>query len=216
MITVVLADDHQIVRQGIRALLEKQPDFKVIGEAEDGLGAVHLVEELKPRVLILDLMMPGINGIEVTQRVKKISPLTGVVILSMYENIAYVAESLKNGADGYVLKGSSGNDLVQAVTEVIAGHRHLSAPLTEDDVAAYVEMSETSRLDPYDTLTAREREVLHMAAEGLSSAEIADRLSISPRTVEIHRANMMRKLRFHRQTELVHYAIQRGILPLDK
>lgn len=215
MITIVLADDHQIVRQGIRALLEKQPNFLIVAEAEDGLGAFRLVEELKPHVLILDLMMPGINGIEVTQRVKKISPHTRVVILSMYGNVAYVAESLRSGADGYVLKGSSGNDLVQAVTEVTAGHRYLSAPLTEHDLETYIEMSKNTKLDTYDTLTTREREVLHMAAEGLSNAEIADRLSISPRTVEIHRANMMHKLGLNNQTELVRYAIQRGILPLD-
>jgi two-component system response regulator NreC len=215
VITIVLADDHQIVRQGIRALLEKQPHFRIVAEAEDGLKAVRLVEELKPHVLILDLMMPGINGIEVTERVKKISPHTRVVILSMHSNVAYVAESLKNGADGYVLKGSSGNDLVQAVNEVTAGHRYLSAPLTERDLETYIEMSKTSKLDIYDALTTREREVLHMAAEGLSSAEIADRLSISPRTVEVHRANMMHKLGLNNQTELVRYAIQRGILPLD-
>jgi DNA-binding NarL/FixJ family response regulator len=133
----------------------------------------------------------------------------------MYGNLAYVAESLKYGANGYVLKGSSGNALVQAVTEVAAGHRYLSAPLTEYDLDTYIQMTKTTKFDAYDTLTMREREVLHMAAEGLSNPEIGERLSISPRTVEIHRANMMRKLSLSNQTELVRYAIQRGIISLD-
>ena len=215
MITIVLADDHQIVRQGIRALLEKQSDFKVIGEAEDGLRAVNLVRSLNPYLVVLDLMMPGINGMEVTRQIKDISPQTRIIILSMYSNEAYVLEALRNGADGYVLKGSSSDDLVRAMREVAAGRRYLSPPLSEEALEAYTQITKSTALDPYNTLTTREREVLHMAAEGLSNAEIADRLSISPRTVEIHRANMMRKLRLHKQIELVRYAIQRGILPLD-
>lgn len=215
MITILLADDHQIVRQGIRALLENQPDFRIIGDAEDGLEAVQLVKSLNPNILILDLMMPGINGIEVTRQAKKISPQTHIIILSMYSNEAYVFEALRNGADGYVLKGSSGNDLVRAVREVVAGRRYLSPPLSEHDIVSYIETTKSSTLDAYDTLTTREREVLQMAARGLSNAEIAERLSISPRTVEIHRANMMHKLGLNNQTGLVRYAIQRGIVPLE-
>jgi len=215
VITIVLADDHQIVRQGIRALLEKQPDFKVVGEAEDGLQAVHLVQSLKPHMLVLDLMMPGINGMEVTRQLKDISPQTRIIILSMYGNEAYVLEALRSGAAGYVLKGSSSDDLLHAAHEVMAGRRYLSPPLSDEALEAYIQTTKSTAIDLYDTLTTREREVLHMAAEGLSSAEIADRLSISPRTVEIHRANMMRKLGLRNQTELVRYALQRGILPLD-
>ncbi len=214
MIRIVLADDHEIVRQGIKAVLGKEPGFCVVGEAKDGVEAVNLVQNLKPDVLILDLMMPMINGMEVTRQVKKKSPRSRVIILSMYSNEAYVLECLKNGAEGYVLKGSASNDLIEAVRQVTSGRRFLSPPLSEEALDIYTEMSKGSAVDPYDTLTSRERETLHMAAEGLSSVEIAERLSISPRTVEVHRANMMRKLGINSQTELVRYAIQRGILPL--
>lgn len=214
MIRIVLADDHEIVRQGIKAVLGKEPGFRVVGEAKDGVEAVNLVQNLKPDVLILDLMMPGINGMEVTRQVKKKSPRSRVIILSMYSNEAYVLECLKSGAEGYVLKGSASNDLIEAVRQVTKGRRFLSPPLSEEALDIYTEMSKGSAIDPYDTLTSRERETLQMAAEGLSSVEIAERLSISPRTVEVHRANMMRKLGINSQTELVRYAIQRGILPL--
>jgi two-component system response regulator NreC len=215
MTTIILADDHQVVRQGVRALLENQPDIRVIAEAGDGLEAVRLVEELKPNVLILDLMMPGISGMEVTRNVRKASPNTRIIIFTMYSDLAYVAESLKYGANAYILKGSPGNDLLQAVKEVVAGRRYLSGQLTEYDLDAYFRMTEKTRFDAYDTLTMREREVLKMAAEGLGSHEIAERLSISPRTVEVHRANMMRKLSLSNQTELVRYALQRGITSLE-
>lgn len=213
MITIVLADDHNIVRQGIRALLEHEPDFHIIGEAADGLQTLHLVKTLNPQVLILDLMMPGINGIEVTGQVKKDSPKTHIIILSMYRDEAYVLEALRNGASGYVLKGSTGKNLVKAVREVIAGKRYLSHPLSESLVNDYVEKTKTTEIDLYETLTIREKEVLRLAAEGFSNIEIAKQLSISPRTAEKHRANMMQKLGLHSEAGLVRYAIQRKILP---
>jgi two-component system response regulator NreC len=215
-ITIILADDHEVVRLGIRTLLENEPDFQIVGEASDGLKTVDIVKHLNPDVLILDLMMPGINGIEVTQQVKKISPKTHVIILSMYSNEAYVLETLRKGAEGYVLKDSTGNDLVKAVREVTAGRRYLSPPLSERAIDIYIETTKTSTLDPYETLTSREREVLHMVAQGYSNVEVADYLSISPRTVEIHRANMMHKLGLHNQASLIRYALQRGILPLEE
>jgi two-component system response regulator NreC len=215
-ITIVLADNHEVVRLGIRTLLENEPDFQIVGEASDGLKTVDIVKHLNPDVLILDLMMPGINGIEVTQQVKKISPKTHVIILSMYSNEAYVLETLRKGAEGYVLKDSTGNDLVKAVREVTAGRRYLSPPLSERAIDIYIETTKTSTLDPYETLTSREREVLHMVAQGYSNVEVADYLSISPRTVEIHRANMMHKLGLHNQASLIRYALQRGILPLEE
>jgi DNA-binding NarL/FixJ family response regulator len=215
MITIVLADDHNIVRQGIRALLENEPDFRIIGEAVDGLQTLDLVKRTNPDVLILDLMMPGINGIEVTHQVKKHSSQTHVIILSMYSNEAYVVETLRKGASGYVLKGSTSNELVQAVREVTAGRCYLSPPLSESAIENYIQKTKTTALDPYNTLTDRESEVLHLTAQGCSSTEIAARLSISSRTVETHRANLMQKLRVSNKSELIYYAIRRGILPLE-
>ena len=215
MMTIVLADDHHVVRQGLRALLEAEPDFRIIGEAGDGLEAVELVENLQPDVLVLDVMMPGLNGLEVTRKVSRDSPQTRVVILSMYDNEGYVVEALRNGAAGYVLKESTAANLVQAVREVAAGRRYLSSPLSERSIAAYIEKAKGAPLDLYDTLTTREREVLHLASEGHSSREIAERLYISPRTVEVHRANMMRKLGLSTQIDLIRYALQRGILPME-
>lgn len=215
MTTIVLADDHQVVRKGIRALLEMEQDFQVVGEAGDGLEAVHLTLRLRPDVLVLDLMMPGLNGIDVTRQVTKQAPQTRVVVLSMYAAEDYVLEALRNGASGYVLKDASISELVQAIRSVVMGRRYLSPPLAERAIDAYVRQTQESTLDPYETLTDREREVLHLAAEGLTSAEIAERLSLSPRTVENHRSNMMRKLGLRTQTDLVRYAIRRGIITLE-
>lgn len=213
--TIVLADDHHVVRQGLRALLEAEADFSVVGEAADGLEVVGLVEHLKPNVLVLDLMMPSLNGLEVTRQVCQRSPKTRVVILSMYANEAYVLEALRNGAAAYVLKEASSSDLVQAVREVAAGRRYLSPPLSERAIEAYVQKAKAAPLDRYETLTTCEREVLQLAAQGYSNPEIATRLGISPRTAETHRANLMRKLGLQTQTDLVRYALRRGIIPME-
>lgn len=210
---IVLADDHHVVREGLRALLEAEPDLTVAGEAADGLTTVHLVERVKPDVLVVDVMMPALNGLEVTRQVVRRSPDTRVIVLSMYSDESYVMEALKNGAAGYVLKSSTRSDLVQAIREVMAGERYLSAPLSARAVEAYVERAKGTEVGAYDTLTSREREVLQLAAEGHTSAEIAARLSISSRTVETHRSAVMRKLGLRRQTDLVRYALRRGILP---
>lgn len=215
MPTIVLADDHHIVRQGLRALLESEPNFRLVGETGDGLEAVRMVEKLQPQVLITDVMMPGLNGLEVTRQVHKAAPHTRVIILSMHANDAYVVEALKNGAVGYVLKDSQASDLVKAVKEVAAGRRYLSPPLSEREIELYVKKVEHAPEDPYESLTNREREVLQMAAEGRTSAEIAERLFISPRTAEGHRANVLRKLNLQNHTDLVRFALKRGILPLD-
>jgi two-component system, NarL family, response regulator NreC len=216
MPTIVLADDHHIVRQGLRALLETEPTFKLVGEAGDGIEAVRMVERLRPNVLVTDVMMPGLNGLEVTRQVAKAAPQTRVIILSMYSNDAYVVEALKNGASGYVLKDAQSNDLVHAVREVAAGRRYLSAPLSEREIELYMRKVDDAPEDPYETLSNREREVLQLVAEGRTSAEIAERLFISPRTAEGHRANLMRKLALANHTELVKFALKRGILPLDQ
>ena len=215
MTTIVLAEDHQIVRQGLRALLESESDFSIAGETGNGLEAVELVERLHPDVLVVDLMMPGLNGLEVTRQAGKRSPQTRVVILSMHANEAYVLEALRNGAKGYVLKDSSLADLVRAIREVTAGKHFLSPPLSERAIEIYKQRTETVELDRYETLTNREREVLHLLAESYSYKQIGARLSISPRTAETHRTNMMRKLDLRTQTDLIRYALRKGILPMD-
>ena len=215
MPNILLADDHNIVRQGLRALLQSEPHFRLVGEASDGIEAVRLAEKLRPDVLITDVMMPGLNGLEVTRQVAKMLPQTRVIILSMYTNDAYVLEALKNGALGYVLKDSQAADLIQAVKEVIAGNRYLSPPLSERALELYLRKVESVPDDPYELLTSREREVLQLVAEGRTSAEIANRLFISPRTAEGHRANLMKKLGLQNNADLIRLALKRGILPLD-
>jgi len=212
-LTILLAEDHRIVRQGLRLLLEAVPDLELVGEAADGLEAVHLAERLQPNVLVLDLMMPGRDGLEVARQVTRRSPRTRIIILSMHSNEAYVLEALRAGAVGFVLKDSGAEELVQAIRYVSSGRRFFSEPISEQAVAAYARKATGAPVDPFHTLTAREREVLQLTAEGQSGAEISERLFISPRTVESHRANLMRKLGVRNQKELVRYAMQRASLP---
>jgi DNA-binding NarL/FixJ family response regulator len=215
-ISIVLADDHHLVRQALRTLLETQADFHIVGEAGDGLEAVRLVEQTQPTVLVADLMMPGINGLEVARQVRQRVPTTAIVILSMYAHEAYVLEALRGGVLAYVLKESTSEELVHAIREAAAGRRFLGSPLSEQSIDVYMRRAADEEVfNPYETLTTREREILHLAAEGLSSTAIAERLSISPRTSETHRTNLMRKLGLHSQTELVQYAVREGILRLQ-
>jgi DNA-binding NarL/FixJ family response regulator len=212
-ISIILADDHQVVRKGLKALLSSEADFSVVGEANDGLETVQLVEKLKPDVLILDLMMGGLNGLEVTRQLAKKVPDTGIVILSMHSNEAYVLEALRSGAKAYILKESPPEELIHAVREVHAGKRYLSAPLTERAIEAYTSKSDAKPIDPYDQLTTREREILMLTAQGYTNNDIASRLFISPRTVETHRTNLMRKLELHSHAQLIQFAIQHDIIP---
>jgi two-component system response regulator NreC len=214
-VTILLADDHPIVRQGMRHLFEAEPGLTVVGEATDGLETVQLVEKLRPNVLIVDMMMPGLNGLEVLRQVKKRSPATFSIVLSMQSADAYVVEALKSGASGYVLKDSGPSELMSAVRQVLQSQRFLSPKLSERLINAYIQTSDKTAPDPYETLTDREREVLQMVSEGLTTPEIARRLSISPRTAELHRGRMMNKLGLHNQTDLIRYALKRGILPMD-
>jgi two-component system response regulator NreC len=214
-VTILLADDHHVMRQGLRMLLDAQEDFRVIAEAGDGLEAVKLTERLKPHVLIVDLMMPGINGLEVARQVSHHSPQTRIIMLSMYGNEPYVLEALKNGAAGYVMKDANAAELLRAVHEVVAGRRYLSPPLSEHAMEAYLQKAQDAVLDLYDTLTTREREVLQLAAEGHTNADIAATLGVSPRTIETHRAHLMHKLELRTQADLIRYALKRGILPMD-
>ena len=213
-ITIVLAEDHHMVRQGLKLVLEQEKSFRLVGEASDGLEAIRLVETVKPAVLVLDLMIPRLHGLDVTRHVRKNCPATRVIILSMHADEPYVMEALRNGAAGYVLKDSTGGDLVKAVREVNAGKRYLSPTLAERAVNGYLEKPGESDLDIYDTLTNRERLVLQLAAEGNTSGEIATKLFISPRTAETHRANLMRKLGLRSQTDLVRFAIRKKVIPM--
>jgi DNA-binding NarL/FixJ family response regulator len=215
MIRVVLADDHPIVRQGLRTLLEAETGCRVVGEAADGLTALDLITQLQPDVAILDVQMPDLGGLEVARRVHGKSPDTRVIMLSMHSDEPYVLEALQHGALAYVLKGSATTDLVEAVSAAMAGKRFLSAPLQERALDAYARRAdETARPpDRYDLLTQREREVLQLAAQGMSNGEIGERLAISARTAETHRSNFMRKLGLQSQTELVRFAVNRRLLP---
>lgn len=216
MVSVVLADDHKVVREGLQVLLGTEPDLRVVGESGDGLEAVRLVKHLEPDVLILDLTMPGLSGLEVARQARQQSPKTRVVILSMHANEAYVLEALQNGAAAYVLKESSATDLVFAVHEVMAGRHYLSPPLSEHVISAYLKKAKDSNLDGHEMLTNREREVLQLAAEGCNNSEIGQRLFISPRTAEIHRSKMMHKLGLRNQGDLIRYALRRGIVSVEK
>jgi two-component system, NarL family, response regulator NreC len=215
MITIVLADDHPVVLQGLRTLLEAESDFRVIGEARDGLETVRLVARLQPNVLVLDLSLPGLHGLEVTREVRKRTPQTHVMIFSMHANEAYVRQALKNGASGYVLKNCEAAVLVQAIREVAAGRRYLRPQLAARAIDTYAEYAPDVMPDQYKELTSREREVLQLVAEGHTNVQVAARLFISPRTVETHRANLMHKLDLRTSTSLVRYALRRGILPSE-
>jgi DNA-binding NarL/FixJ family response regulator len=208
-----LADDHPVVRQGLRGVLEAEPDFSVVAEIGDGLEAVRLVERLKPEVLVLDLLLPGLSGLDVLPIVRHRSPRTHVVVFSMYANEDFILQALKNGAVAYVLKGCDTAHVVEAVRRAATGRRYLSPAISEGAFEAYHAKAEAAPPDPHDLLTPRERQALQLAAEGHSNAEIAARLSISPRTAEMHRANALRKLGLKAQADLVRYAIRRGMLP---
>ena len=215
-VTIIVVDDHPIVRQGLRHLLEAEPEFRVVGEAEDGIAAIQLLEQLKPDILVLDMMMPSLNGLEVLRRLKNISPNTRTIILSMQSADAYVFESLKNGAAGYILKETGPSELVNAVRQVVLGNQYLSPKLSKRIQTSSGQGILDVPSDAYDTLTAREREILQMTVEGRTSHEIGEKLTISPRTIEVHRSNFMNKLGIHNQAELIRFAIKRGILQMDE
>ncbi len=211
MTTIVIADDHEIVRRGLRSLLEADPSCKVVADVADGLTAVQTVDKLKPALLVLDLNMPRMHGLEVLKHVRTSSPHTRVIVLSMHNDEPYVIEALRAGAAAYLLKGSESLEIAQALKEVLAGRRYLSAPLSEWAINALTtRVADTS--DPLGALSPREREVLQLGAEGYGNPEIAEKLFISPRTAETHRTNLMRKLGLQSQTDLVRFSIRRGII----
>lgn len=214
-VTILLADDHPFVRRGIRNLLDSETDLSVVGEAEDGVQVVQLAEKFRPDILVVDLMMPNLNGLEVLKQVRHRSPKTRMVVLSMQSAEPYVVEAFRSGAVGYVLKDSAPDELIYAIRQALIDVRYLSPKLPERLITAMTEPARKAEQDAYENLTDREREVFQMAAEGKTAAEIAKILSISPRTAELHRGRMMNKLGLRSQTDLVRYAVKRGILPLD-
>jgi DNA-binding NarL/FixJ family response regulator len=213
MTRILLADDQQVVRQALRCLIEREADLEVVGEASDGLEVLPLAERLKPDVLITDVAMPGLYGLEVTRRVRELTPGTGVVILSRYLNEWYVTEALRSGALGYVVRQSDSAELMRAIRMAARGRHYLGSPLNHDVIDVWMARAARRAPDPYETLTSREREILQLVAEGYSSTGIARRLAISARTAEAHRANAMRKLRLRNQAALIRYALSRGVLP---
>jgi DNA-binding NarL/FixJ family response regulator len=215
-VRVLLADDHPIVLQGLRRLLESKSDFLVVGETGDGLEVLPLAEQYKPDVLIIDLMMPGLNGLEVTRQVCQRLKGIRVIVLTMHKDDGYVIQALQNGASGYVIKDTGPTELVEAIHQVMQGRRYLSQAISDRFNDQTLFHPEKQLEDLYNQLTNREREVLQLVAEGYTGQEIAKRLSISPRTAEQHRANVMRKLGFQNQREIVRYAIKKGILSIDR
>jgi two-component system response regulator NreC len=215
-ISILLADDHTIVLKGVRALLESELDFQILGEANTGIEALEKAIRLNPDVVLLDLGMPDLPGKEIVRQIHQHNPRTRIVILSMYAKEAYVVEALNNGAIGYVLKGSQSEDLVQAIRLAVQGVRYLSPPLSEKTLEEYIQKTRDQALDLYETLTNRERQILYLAAHGFSNNEIGRRLTISPRTVEVHRSRVMSKLNLHNHSELIRFAIQHGITPLEE
>lgn len=207
-IRILLADDHAVVRQGFRRILETQPDMEIVGEASNGREAVQLAAELKPDLVVMDVAMPELNGIEATRRLSEASGRTRVLALSMHKDAVYVREILRAGARGYLLKDAFDSDLVSAVRAVARGEGYLSPAVSEAVLADYRQHV----TDPIDLLSSREREVLQMIAEGKTNKEIAGVLNLSVYTVDAHRSRIMEKLNLHSTGELVRFAVRKGLI----
>lgn len=213
-IRVLLADDHTILRDGIRALLEDQEDIEVIGEAEDGQATVRMAAQLQPDVVVMDIAMPLLNGLEATRQIQRDLPQVKVLILTMHENEEYIRQVLAAGALGYVLKDAAARDLIGAIRAVDQGEAVLSPAITRLVIEDYLRWGDIHPQDASDGLTSREREVLQLIAEGHTSKEIAAILCLSVKTVQTHRTNLMAKLDLHDRGELIKYAIQKKIIDI--
>ena len=212
-VRVLLADDHGIVRRGLHYLLERSPGFEVIGEAGDGREAVRLAEELNPDVIVMDIAMPNLNGIDATAQIVRRRPETGVIILSMHSDETYLVRALSAGAKGYLLKDSAEADLIRAVQAVSQGRPFFSPVIAQTLLEDYMRRLQQQNLkDSYDLLTDREKEVLQLLAEGKSNKEVASLLNLSLYTVETHRSNLMQKLNLHSTAEIVLYAVRKKII----
>ena len=215
-IKVVVADDHTILRQGIKALLDNQEGIEVVGEAKDGREAIKTIEELSPDVILMDIAMPGLNGLEATRRIKKKFPKIKVVVLTMHANEEYIFQILNAGADGYLVKETAFQDLISAINAVHRGGAFMSPSISKKVMTDYIQRAQGEEKVGFDTLTTREREILQLVAEGNSNKKIAEALFISPKTVETHRAHIMDKLNIHDRAGLIKYAIRKGMINLDK
>jgi DNA-binding NarL/FixJ family response regulator len=214
---VLLVEDHVVVRQGIKALLADEPDIEVIGEADNGREALEYVAQLRPDVVLMDISMPGLNGIEATRQIKQAYPEVKVVVLSMHSNEEYVFQVLRAEASGYVLKQADSSEVLTAIRAALSGGSFLSPPISRTVIDDYVRRAEArGQAKELDLLSSREREVLQLLAEGLSNREIAAQLSISVKTVETHRSNMMNKLGVGNKTELIKYALRKGWATLQE
>lgn len=214
-IRVLLAEDHTIVRKGLRSLLEDEADIEVIGEAENGREAVRKVGQLRPDVVVMDISMPRLNGLEATRQIKKLFPEVKVLILTMHANEEYIFQILRAGASGYVVKQAVVTELVSAIQTVYRGDSFLSPSISSKVIEEYIRQAEAMAKNSYDKLTNREREVLQLIAEGHSTPEIAELLHISEKTVRAHRAHLMDKLDIHSTAGLTRYAIRKGVITSD-
>jgi two-component system, NarL family, response regulator NreC len=214
-ISIILADDHPILRLGVASMLRAQLDCEILAECEDGATTIEMIGRLKPDILILDLMMPGLAGFDVIRKSLQLSPASRIIVLSMHSKEGYVLEAMRSGAVAFVIKDSGPEELIQAIKNVQLGRRYLSPEYNERAIECYLRSPQEVDMDLYRTLTPREREVLKLIADGLSNNEIAARLEISARTAEIHRLNMMHKLNITSLADLVKYAIRRGITQIE-
>ncbi len=214
-IKVLLVDDHAIIREGLRSLLEKQPEMEVIADTDDGRKAIELVRELLPNIIIMDITMPGLNGIEATRQVIAEFPDVKVIALSIHSKRRFVADMLSAGATGYILKECMFDELVQAIKAVASGGRYLSPRITDVVVSDYVKRLSATTEAPFEALETREREVLQLVAEGKSTKQIALDLHVSTNTIEANRRQIMEKLNIHSVAELTKYAVREGLTTLE-
>lgn len=210
---IVIAEDHTILREGLRMLLSSNPDFEVVGEAQDGLEAIRTAETQKPDLILMDLSMPRMNGMGAIQEIKKQCPSAKILVLTVHKTEEYILATLKAGADGYILKDATHSELMLAIDNIFSGKNYLSPGISEKVIEGYLEGRRTIKTSTsWDTLTQREREILKMIAEGYKNKDIADYLCISAKTVEKHRANLMKKLDLHSASSLTAFAMEKGLI----